>query len=48
MDGDTLQTIKEAMVLDIGTTMGEDTSKVFTTGILTRLSIPTQDEAITA
>ncbi len=47
-DGDTLHTTKEAMVLYIGTTMGEDTSKEFATGVLTILTIPPQDAAITA
>jgi hypothetical protein len=47
-DGDTLRTTKEAMVLYIGTTMGEDTSKEFAMGVLTTLTIPPQDAAITA
>jgi hypothetical protein len=47
-DGNTLWTTKEAMVLYIGTTMGEDTSKEFATGQLTVLTIPPQDAAITA
>ena len=47
-DGNTLCTIKEAMVLYISTTMGKDTSKEFATGVLTVLTIPPQDAAITA
>jgi hypothetical protein len=47
-DGNTLRTTKEAMVLYIGTTMGEDTSKEFAMGQLTVLTIPPQDAAITA
>ena len=45
-DGDTLRTTKEAMILYIGTHYGEDTSKEFETGVLTVLTIPPQDAAI--
>ena len=45
-DGDTLCTTKEAMILFIGTHYGEDTSKEFGTGVLTVLTIPPQDAAI--
>ena len=46
-DGDTLRTKKEAMITYIGTQYGEDTSKEFATGVLTILTIPPQDQAIT-
>jgi len=46
-DGDTLRTTKEAMITYIGTQYGEDTSKEFATGVLTVLTIPPQDQAIT-
>ena len=46
-DGDTLCTAKEAMITYIGTQYGKDTSKEFATGILTVLTIPPQDQAIT-
>ncbi len=45
-DGDTLRTTKEAMITHIGTNYGEDTSKEFSTGVLTVLAIPPQDPAI--
>ncbi len=45
-DGDTLRTMKEAMTTYIGTNYGEDTSKEFSTGVLTVLAIPPQDPAI--
>ena len=45
-DGDTLCTTKEAMILYIGTHYGEDTSKEFGMGVLTVLTIPPQDAAI--
>ncbi len=45
-DGDTLRTTKEAMIRYIGTNYGEDTSKEFSTGVLTVLAIPPQDPAI--
>ncbi len=47
-DGNTLRTTKEAMVMYIGTAMGKDTSKEFATRVLTTLTIPAQDAAITA
>ena len=46
-DGNTLCTTKEAMITYIGTQYGKDTSKEFATGILTILTIPPQDQAIT-
>jgi hypothetical protein len=46
-DGDTLRTTKEAMITYIGTQYGEETSKEFATGILTVLTVPPQDSAIT-
>ena len=46
-DGNTLCTTKEAMVLYIGTHYGEDTSNEFATGVMTVLTIPPQDAAIT-
>ena len=46
-DGDMLRTTKEAMVLYIGTHYGEDTSKEFAMGVMTVLTIPPQDSAIT-
>ena len=45
-DGDTLRTTKEAMTLYIGTHYGEDSSKEFSTGVVTKLSIPPQDATI--
>ena len=45
-DGDTLCTTKEAMITYIGTDYGEDTSKEFSTGVLTVLAIPPRDPAI--
>jgi len=47
-DGDTLHTTKEAMVTYFGTTLGEDTSKEFATGVTTVLTLPPQDPAILA
>ena len=47
IDGNTLCTTKEAMVLYIGTHYGKDTSKEFATGVMTVLTIPLQDAAIT-
>jgi hypothetical protein len=47
-DGNTLRTTKEAMITYIGTQYGEDTSKEFATGVLTVLTIPPQDSAITS
>jgi len=47
-DGDTLRTTKEAMTLYIGTHYGEDSSKEFSTGVVTTLSIPPQDPTIDA
>ena len=46
-DGDMLCTTNKAMVLYIGTHYGEDTSKDFATGVMTVLTIPPQDAAIT-
>ena len=46
-DGDTLRTTKEAMITYIGTQYGEDTSKEFATGVLTVLTIPPHNQAIT-
>ena len=46
-DGNTLCTTKEAMVLYIGTHYGKDTSKEFTMGVMTVLTIPPHDLAIT-
>ena len=46
IDGDTLCTTKEAMVLYIGTHYGKDTSKEFATGVMTVITIPPQDAAI--
>ena len=46
-DGATLCTTKESMVLYIGTHYGGDTSKEFVTGVMTVLTIPPQDAAIT-
>ncbi len=46
-DGNTLCTTNEAMITYIGTQYGKDTSKEFATGILTVLTIPPQDQAIT-
>ena len=42
-DGDTLRTTKEAMVTYLGTTLGEETSKEFATGVTTVLTLPPQD-----
>ena len=47
-DGDTLRTTKEAMVTYFGTTLGEETSKEFATGVMTVLTLPPQDPAILA
>jgi aryl carrier-like protein len=51
-DGDTLLTTKEAMVAYLlaylGTTLGEETSKEFATGVTTVLTLPPQDPAILA
>ena len=38
-DGDMLRTTKEAMVTYFGTTLGEDTSKEFATGVITVLTL---------
>ena len=47
-DGDTLRTTKEAMVTYFCTTLGEDTSKEFATGVITVLTLPPHDPAIIA
>ena len=47
-DGDTLRTTKEAMVTYLGTTLGEETSKEFATGVTTVLTLPSLDPAILA
>jgi hypothetical protein len=38
-DGDMLRTTKEAMVTYFGTTLGEDTSKEFATGVINVLTL---------
>ena len=47
-DRDTLRTTKEAMVTYFGTTLGEEKSKEFATGVTTVLTLPPQDPAILA